>query len=683
MRNITLTVLFFTLSLTDVYSQWMSTNGPAGDVVVKALAAHDSLLLGFSSGCGSFVKHSWNSDWQNFSPLRIREVATSNDTLYVATDSAIGFINLGDPNTRIQNFAAQVTSAIGAGNGFVYAGHSQNGISYSDDDGLTFQTFNTGIPADTVGGTNPTYARPIKDITTTDNYVFCATNRGIFRSDYTHTSWVSKGNGLNIGPYYVFLLKELDGKLYALSRNTLYRSTNNGDQWLALTSNFNLLYDIEKHKDSLYLSTDQGVYKSFNGVQWSPVTTNPYQPHIRRLQSYQNKLVGGSLQGDGFFAQLNGEWEEGNTGISCGKVQSLQQIGDTIFATSNKLYRKTSNKKWENITPVNSDFYSKLSAHGDTLFSKPKMVNGTANNLVYYSVDRGLSWTPFTKPDPSNGSFTQLFSDEGRLYVWTYSKLYYTTNLGQTWVDLQVPQGACLHSYDHIVKMNGKMFFRSCYDQIIGYENGSWQPANSGLAPGVIDVIGKSKSSMFAYLENAGMYVSRDSGRSWQLSTSGLAPNLDFQGFTYRGDTIFLIGSTGEIYASYDDGNHWGKPISGNPPAVRSLLIAGDTLFAGTLNEGVWKRSLADITISLQENKISNNIVEVYPNPAQDYFIINSNAQRPVGSYEIWSMSSQVLLKGEYSDGEPINIKEMGGGTYILRLLSSEGTRSVKLVISR
>jgi photosystem II stability/assembly factor-like uncharacterized protein len=89
-----------------------------------------------------------------------------------------------------------------------------------------------------------------------------------------------------------------------------------------------------------------------------------------------------------------------------------------------------------------------------------------------------------------------------------------------------------------------------------------------------------------------GIYRSIDNGIHWiHINKS---PKDYVHCFVFKDNCIFA-GTGHGVYQSTDDGNHW-IPINNGMPkiTVTTLAIVGDFLFAGTYDEGLWKRSIQE-----------------------------------------------------------------------------------------
>ncbi len=78
-------------------------------------------------------------------------------------------------------------------------------------------------------------------------------------------------------------------------------------------------------------------------------------------------------------------------------------------------------------------------------------------------------------------------------------------------------------------------------------------------------------------------------------------------------------------------------------------------------------------------NEVSENLVNVYPNPAKDFISIESDAA--FTAYEIRSITGQLLAKSTLKEGQrTISLESFSTGMYILNLIGDSGTISKKII---
>lgn len=112
--------------------------------------------------------------------------------------------------------------------------------------------------------------------------------------------------------------------------------------------------------------------------------------------------------------------------------------------------------------------------------------------------------------------------------------------------------------------------------------------------------------TLFATTWGNGVYRSTNDGASWTASNQGLPPiNYETRNMAQCGSRLFVGTSRGLCY-SEDNGNTWDVVI-GVSRDVRSLLVLGQTVFAGTLNDGILRSSDGGVTWEFANNGLPAN----------------------------------------------------------------------------
>lgn len=96
-------------------------------------------------------------------------------------------------------------------------------------------------------------------------------------------------------------------------------------------------------------------------------------------------------------------------------------------------------------------------------------------------------------------------------------------------------------------------------------------------------------NKLFAATMGAGIYVSTDTGRTWQGINNGLIYRTAMT-ITASGDNLFA-GTSGNAYISTDDGAHWQTVDSGfenTSRVIYSMATIGSYVFAGLEGGGVY-----------------------------------------------------------------------------------------------
>lgn len=116
-------------------------------------------------------------------------------------------------------------------------------------------------------------------------------------------------------------------------------------------------------------------------------------------------------------------------------------------------------------------------------------------------------------------------------------------------------------------------------------DNGlNWMPAtNDGL---VYDVLSLTKNDTYIFAtQGNSVYATSNNGENWTSVSSGL-PAFNINALAASGETIFA--ATMDLYATTDNGLSWNMVTPNYLYNTLSLAIKGDTIFAGTQNNGVY-----------------------------------------------------------------------------------------------
>jgi hypothetical protein len=73
--------------------------------------------------------------------------------------------------------------------------------------------------------------------------------------------------------------------------------------------------------------------------------------------------------------------------------------------------------------------------------------------------------------------------------------------------------------------------------------------------------------------------------------------------------------------------------------------------------------------------------IQIFPNPASDYILVQMKNNRDKGYYEIFNLLGKKVLSGNFTNGKKIPLQSLKSGIYMCRFISGEKSRSVKLKI--
>jgi photosystem II stability/assembly factor-like uncharacterized protein len=400
-----------------------------------------------------------------------------------------------------------------------------------------------------------------------DNTVFACTDSGVFRSNDNGVSWAAVNTGLT--NTWVYALFKTGDTLFATTRrgegSGLFLSADKGDSWTAAVNNGLENASIEsfvKSGDMLFAGTTGGVFRSAdNGTSWTAV----------------------------------------NNGLANTYVSGLAVNSNTIFALYAGVYRSTNNgASWTSVYADDSINITCLAACSGTIFAGNYYYDASTDRMlskgVLRSTDNGESWTRITTGLP--GSYIRSLACRGdTVFAGTYGEgVFRSTDNGTSWTAAGLP-GSCIET---LAMGNGKLFADVGHGYVSADNGVSWTAVVPRFC---MDHIAVHGDKIFAGNGNSNAF-SADNGSTW---TTYNEPFTTYTAvFDTDGDKIF-IGSSGGVFLSMDSGQSWTEVNEGmRSLGVPSLAVKGDTLFAGTSNDGVLRRSISEM-ISLTRSQKQKN----------------------------------------------------------------------------
>lgn len=697
------TILFVTILLMNysvVYSQWIQTNGPYGDLNVLTVFEHDSNYFASTDLSGSYSKSSVESSWNLNSNIYFETYTIKGDSLFVDAhffsggvrrDLGIQLFDLNNPEAAPVTINSMITSqALKHTDTCLFGGHRSLGFFKLSFDGTVLEYHNNGLPKDTIWTpTGPHSKVAVTAIELYGDHVFCGTNRGVYRSDANLASWNQMNNGLSIGN--VTFIEEILDTLYTSIDATLYYSDNGGNNWFQIYNTPSRITSFQKDGNQILVSTSHdGVYHSIdNGASWNEMNAGLTDLSVNFITKLDSVIFCGT-KSEGVFRYHNGIWSDNNQGIISSLIRSLTVTNQSVIANNeDKVFILDSNGNWSDISPnVNYDLFGSVSSMIDTIFLS---VNYHTNTWPYnipfimYSPDNGTTWHDLVNPVPYAGDDSyRIYCENARLYAREDDKLYYTDDLGINWTDLSLPSQYCNYIYDFAV-YNSQPFAAACgKGQLLKLDNiNNWVLSNNGLPTdrGPTD-IAYCDSALFAYISVHGMYVSFDNGDSWSYANNGLNTDRGIRDFAPYGRHLFVSTENG-VFVTSNYGQNWYECNDGLTNLnTSSIKILNDTLYVGTNGKGVWKRAIEDINLYVSENENNSLDFKIYPNPANEFLKIETSSYETL-EIQIFDIMGRITFSKAVEKDEIIDIRNIQNGTYLITLKSKRNIKTSKLIILR
>lgn len=404
------------------------------------------------------------------------------------------------------------------------------------------------------------------------------------------------------------------GEIYAgvypffLDYSGLYKSTDNGDSWLKVETQFE---DFEVYaiyitkEDHIWVGTNfQGrIYRSTdNGLTWEN-KRNGY--NSGECWAFGQSNDGVMFAGDGQYVRLYRSTDYGDNWELSTNLRPL------VFATdsNNIVYAGTHDGLYATIDNglswVQNNFLSNIPVSSILIDSNNNIYCGTGyynnGNGVFYSDDGGLNWTQLGLAGKIVLSLA--FDSQGNVYAGTKQDgLFKTTDLGQTWVQynqgiykkdvfrLKLNKedmifigsegdggftsggGGIFRSMDNgdffehiglptsnvknIVFSGDSLIFTSTPSGVQKYskKNSNW--SNVGLH----DVFGVTISPdgiLYAATFAEGLFKSNDLGKNWTLTNLTADSIMSTYNVLALGDDTVFVATEFNLRKTTDGGNTW------------------------------------------------------------------------------------------------------------------------------
>jgi hypothetical protein len=233
----------------------------------------------------------------------------------------------------------------------------------------------------------------------------------------------------------------------------------------------------------------------------------------------------------------------------------------------------------------------------------------------------------------------------------------------------------------------------------------SWEQINSGLPSGyyygiVADYFSAIGSALFIAVADTDqihtdIYFTINNGKSWSKATLQPQNWGDVFGFVSSGQDLFIAADS-SVYVSSDNGVDWvpsnlGLPVSAGE--VTSIDTSGPNLVIGTASGGVWTRKLSDFggaSVAASTDRTSDFNLSVAGNPAYGSgatvtFTLPNAGVVQISLIDEIGRTIRILQKGFAPAGSnevAIDTHSFEPGTYLVRLEADGTSVMQKLVIA-
>ena len=310
-----------------------------------------------------------------------------------------------------------------------------------------------------------------------------------------------------------------------------------------------------------------------------------------------------------------------------------------------------------------------------------------SEDLVLVSTDAGIVWDTVA---PLTGQFVNniFVSPKGFLYATIMmGGIWRSTDDGITWEqkNVGVPdqhwgEGVAFLSNGDILLSTGASgvygIFRSTND------GDSWVPSQEGLTHTYTYWLCEGKPGIvFAGTNSTGLYRSTDNGKTWHISVKGIADSTKSEVFHVFADGAGILYADcsyrAGLYRSTDDGLTWQSIQSGlkyKSPGNIVIDNEGYMYYGG--RDRIYRAAEKVTPPKAGVEEIVLPAINIYPNPAEEYVVINSSGAARV---EIYDQIGRIVVREQTKDeATTIPISHLPKGTYTIRADGAANVRFIK-----
>ncbi|GEM_PF-3122155 len=196
-----------------------------------------------------------------------------------------------------------------------------------------------------------------------------------------------------------------------------------------------------------------------------------------------------------------------------------------------------------------------------------------------------------------------------RLFSWIIFLLYIVSTITfSQWKQTKGPYGGDVRA---LTTQGSLIFAGTDYAGIfVSSDSGvSWQTANNGIGFADISALYHNDNYVFASSQEKGVFRSSNNGSSWQLANSGLS-DYRISLFIRAGKWLFASLSYGGVYRTSNNGTSW-SPVKSGISEISStfLSVCDTTLFTGSDWNGMFRStnygsSWSKLTVVSEDNAV-------------------------------------------------------------------------------
>lgn len=589
--------------------------------------------------------------------------------------------------------------------------------------------YGAGVFSSTDGGNSwtpygpPLFTPFVQSVESVNGKLFIGTYIGIYMLE--GNQWVDKTS--NLPSPYIIEIRKFNNILFVNSFSDLYKSSNEGNNWIKLKStNF---ADYTFKDNYIYALNTDSIYKChIDSLKWHNMK-KPY-PSLY----YPTSIFADSMNLYCTFQNLI--YKSTNNGSSFTQVVPASSAqypyyrpfvnGNDIFMPNIEgiMYSSDGGVNWQNRNRniINTSFKS-INFYGNEMYC-------TVLGKIYKTLNNGNEWILYYDGYANNGYYAAnsiIKKSQDRIFIPisnSYNTILRTTNGGVNW--LNGLQAHSNNTYEGEINNQDVLFLSA--DVLHVYHDDNTANLQWYTLPATLNSIYKFGQDFYISSEGGGIYRCSPYYVLTQVN-NGLPTLASYSvtsagGYLFAGTNVgifrtnvssinwtrvfqeplgqsfmkiisynnYLFASSGtSIYKSSDLGNSWISIYSSGPKTVNSIWNNSEYIFASIGNAGLIRRSIADaISITQSSSVVPNNfsLSQNYPNPFNPNTVIGF--QIPAAGFvnlkifdingrEISELVNEKLNAGEYKID--FNADNLPSGVYYYKMTTENFSETRKMIL--
>ncbi len=323
----------------------------------------------------------------------------------------------------------------------------------------------------------------------------------------------------------------------------------------------------------------------------------------------------------------------------------------------------------------------------------PNIMYGTTQQgSLYRSTNGGNSQQGLNEPGPGSGNWVSPFEQDpilaNSIYV-GYNQVFKSLNYGNTWAPISQIFPSNLDELKIAQTDNNVMYASRNSFLYRTIDGGATNWVAVTRPGGLVNAIAIHPTNplkiAIATTSSQHVFVSEDGGDTWANYKKNL-PDFAATALVWdnNGEDGLYVGMNYGVFYIDNTFTDW-QPYAANLPNViineLEVNSVDHKLYAGTYGRGLWATPVAGDFLGTQ-NFVAENDITMVPNPANNE-VTFSYKNGLESNIEVFDISGKLLLsrpKVELGNPYKLDISNLKSGTYFVRLTTTDGTVTKKLI---